>query len=413
MIRRSYPILALAGLLAAPVVAQQPQVRRVGGNAQLVAYIPGSGQTMSGTPKSYKDSVLAVWARRVPAFPAEVQSHIAPGAHATLVLRLLRNGDLHRVRLEGSLGDHTADSLLLAGAREADDGLLFPPLPPAVAGAGTELRIEVGSPIPANNRLPGRLQNVVVPPPSPACIDSLATPTAVRMVRLSVGIDSITGGGPGRTWGGVVLKALADAWQPVIGARPRVTPSLYREQVSAPEGSVMVSESVRLSFDGTGHLLAASSSNTTIYPSLDSAVIAAAWRVDSAHLLPPPPSTSGDTATLDLGISESTGSTDRLTLGTASVASWEVEVLPAIVSPGVPRYPPELKRQHVGGRVEIEFVVGTDGHPMLGSIAIISTPHPDLAAAAITAIAETRFSPGRIRGCPVPILVRQGVNFNP
>lgn len=414
MIRPVQLALSAVCLSAAPLVAQQPTVRRVGGNAQLVAYIPNSGAPLSGTPKSYSDSVLNAWAREVPDFPAVVQAHLAPGTRATLILRLLRNGDLHRARLEGSIGDRTGDSLLLAAVHTADEGLRFPAFSAAMPGAGTEVQIVVATPIPRNNGTTQAPPQLDLPPLSAACAESLAAPTSFRRTVLGIGVDPVTGDERRRNWAQLTMQALADGWSPVTRAVPDQAPSFFRGRPDIPDGSVMVAGWLRLQLDGTGRLLAVSVPGTTHYPVVDSALIAAAWRVDSTRAYPPPPSTRADTATVDLEVSEGgLDGTGRIILGNAEVATWEIQRVPRIVSAGRLRYPTELRRRRIGGRVDVEFVVGVDGRPVPASLRILTTPHNGFVPAVAEAIIGSRYEPATIRGCPIPALVRQGVNFNP
>ena len=60
----------------------------------------------------------------------------------------------------------------------------------------------------------------------------------------------------------------------------------------------------------------------------------------------------------------------------------------------------------------MEFIVDREGDVIGSSMRILSSPHPDLSQAAVEAVLHTKFRPGRIRGCPIPVMVRQAVNFN-
>jgi TonB family protein len=78
----------------------------------------------------------------------------------------------------------------------------------------------------------------------------------------------------------------------------------------------------------------------------------------------------------------------------------------------MPRYPRELKERGISGRVELAFVVDRNGVPVPNSLQIISSPDPGFSQAAAEAVLGSRFKAGEIRGCPIPVLVRQAVNFN-
>jgi protein TonB len=86
---------------------------------------------------------------------------------------------------------------------------------------------------------------------------------------------------------------------------------------------------------------------------------------------------------------------------------------PSVLSPGPSRYPEVLKAAGISGRVVLEFVVDTSGHVDASSIKIISTPHQGFNNAAREAVRATVFRPGKLRGQPVNVMVRQAVNFNP
>jgi TonB family protein len=72
-------------------------------------------------------------------------------------------------------------------------------------------------------------------------------------------------------------------------------------------------------------------------------------------------------------------------------------------------YPEEAKRQGIQGVVQVQFVVlptGSTAH-----IRVVRGVHPLLDVAALDAIAETRFQPGRVNGKAVPTWLTLPVTF--
>ena len=86
---------------------------------------------------------------------------------------------------------------------------------------------------------------------------------------------------------------------------------------------------------------------------------------------------------------------------------------PSVLSSRPSRYPEVMRAAGLAGRVVLEFVVDTSGHVNGSTIKIISTPHQAFNNAAKEAVMGTLFRPGKLRGQPVNVMVRQAVNFNP
>lgn len=87
-----------------------------------------------------------------------------------------------------------------------------------------------------------------------------------------------------------------------------------------------------------------------------------------------------------------------------------VEVRPVLDRNGLSRtlerhYPPVLRQSRVSGRVVIELVVDEEGLPVPGSARVIEASHPAFGDAALRAVDRFRFSPARIGGTPVPVVV--------
>jgi protein TonB len=88
-----------------------------------------------------------------------------------------------------------------------------------------------------------------------------------------------------------------------------------------------------------------------------------------------------------------------------------VEERPEYLSGPKPRYPDILRQAGIDGRVLVEFVVDTTGHPERGSIKILSSTNPLFEQPTREAIAGSLFKPGRIAGRAVRVRVQQPVNY--
>jgi protein TonB len=77
-----------------------------------------------------------------------------------------------------------------------------------------------------------------------------------------------------------------------------------------------------------------------------------------------------------------------------------------------PRYPPVLQQAGVSGRVEVEYVVSTEGRAEAASFRILSSTNKQFEEPAREAIMRATFRPARVRGQPVRQLVRQSITFN-
>jgi protein TonB len=88
-----------------------------------------------------------------------------------------------------------------------------------------------------------------------------------------------------------------------------------------------------------------------------------------------------------------------------------VDEIPEKLSGPYPVYPALLKEAGIQGNVVFEFVVDTTGHPEQNSFKVISTSHREFSVAAQAAVMRTVYRPGKMRGHPVRVLVRQPVSF--
>lgn len=76
-----------------------------------------------------------------------------------------------------------------------------------------------------------------------------------------------------------------------------------------------------------------------------------------------------------------------------------------------PVFPPALRAAGLGGRVTLQFVVGTDGRVEAASVKVMSSTNKAFEEPAIAAIRRARFKPAKMRGNPVRQLVQQAIAF--
>ncbi len=75
-----------------------------------------------------------------------------------------------------------------------------------------------------------------------------------------------------------------------------------------------------------------------------------------------------------------------------------------------PIYPAAAKGRHATGTVEMQAIIGTDGH--VHALKLVSIPDPDLAMAALAAVRTWVYEPFRLNGVPVSVVTTVKVNFN-
>jgi protein TonB len=89
----------------------------------------------------------------------------------------------------------------------------------------------------------------------------------------------------------------------------------------------------------------------------------------------------------------------------------EVDQPPRLIRMPSPGYPPELLRREVPGRVEVEYVVDSDGRVEPASIRVVTTTHGDFARAATAAVKEAVYEPGTIAGTRVRVRITHVLQF--
>lgn len=74
-------------------------------------------------------------------------------------------------------------------------------------------------------------------------------------------------------------------------------------------------------------------------------------------------------------------------------------------------YPPLLRDAGIEGNVVFEVIIGVDGHPEPESLRVISSSNKAFERPARDVVLGSVFRPGRMRGQPVRVLVRQPIAF--
>lgn len=99
--------------------------------------------------------------------------------------------------------------------------------------------------------------------------------------------------------------------------------------------------------------------------------------------------------------------------GAAGIALFVAEVdEPAVVlhQPS-PRYPPVLRQAGLEGKVLLEFIIDTTGHPEVASLRIVERTRPGFDAAARETIERSLFRPARVHGRAVRQRTLQAIVF--
>jgi len=88
-----------------------------------------------------------------------------------------------------------------------------------------------------------------------------------------------------------------------------------------------------------------------------------------------------------------------------------VDVAPIMLTHPALEYPALLRSAGVEGVVIVEVVIDSAGVPEPGSLRVVQASHQGFVAAATRAVLGARFRPGRARGKPVRVLIRQPIAF--
>ena len=83
----------------------------------------------------------------------------------------------------------------------------------------------------------------------------------------------------------------------------------------------------------------------------------------------------------------------------------------AIIRQPSPRYPPVLQQAGIEGRVLLEFIIDSTGHPEAGSLRVIERSAAGFDGAALETIERSLFRPARFRGRAVRQRTLQAIVF--
>lgn len=413
MIRR--PLLLLALILPAPVAAQQ--VVRMAPNVDLTVWYPAPW-TLAAFPTWWRDSVRSAFTHAIKVGPNAVSPEPTQGSAATLSLQVLRSGAIHKVRLDPGTGNASIDSALVRAARDAGAAGAFPAFPPGVDGAGREVRLVAYLPITKRNRPEPRPDQpearwqggYVAPPLSASCDSAIIAHVQWHQAVIGVGVDSTSGGDGMDAWGSRALQSLTEVFVAPARVSTAHPPSVFNERPGGP----LFSGTVHLVITSTGKIRSMQLLVATGVPEFDSSLVAMFARADSQEVIPPPTSTRGDTASLDVAVWVTHNRIPtEVILGPITVGEWSLETAPALRKIGPMRYPRNLRDRNVSGRVAMAFVVQPDGNADLSTLVIRSSADPAFSQASLDLLKGARYTPGTIAGCPVPVIVQQAVNFSP
>ncbi len=172
----------------------------------------------------------------------------------------------------------------------------------------------------------------------------------------------------------------------------------------------------QLSFrlDRSGRLVDSTIQVSTASSELDTSLIAAVRRADSAGAFSPPTEEAWRRkGRIQLRLIDWTRRTGpALPLVRLSIPVIDVDSAVDVVSIPQPRVPYSAQREGVSSSVLLQYVVMESGRVDPSSFRIIEGQYREFAKSAIEAVARGRFKPARVRGCPVPLLVQQRVNYN-
>jgi TonB family protein len=244
------------------------------------------------------------------------------------------------------------------------------------------------------------------------CDSALREPTGYFTTTLWANADPVSATPEVSAWAGRALTSVQSAFHAPSVLIPFRRPRVMLEERDAGHSNQGTGW-VQLRVDPAGRVRDRSVVYSTGYASLDSALLRMIDSADAARLVPPPPPGSDTTAVDLLFTTGRIAPTGSVPLGRVQIGEWIVQSLPRLIAPGPMRYPAELRAADIRGRVTTQFVVGAEGRPLRGSVTIRSSPHPDFSEATSELIVGSTFVPGQIRGCAVPVLVQQSVNFTP
>jgi protein TonB len=94
-----------------------------------------------------------------------------------------------------------------------------------------------------------------------------------------------------------------------------------------------------------------------------------------------------------------------------SVVPGVLDQPPRAISCPAVRYPESVRQAGIQGRVVFQFVIDTLGRAEPASIQVVQSPHDSMTAAAREALVSCEFTPGRVDGRAVRVLLRLPMDF--
>jgi TonB family protein len=149
---------------------------------------------------------------------------------------------------------------------------------------------------------------------------------------------------------------------------------------------------------------------SSLSPAADAAVVAAVQRIIDDGLVTALRGRAIDTRLLLRTVNNDSAGPSDLVL--FRFRAPQVPLLePAVERAPAPNYPPALRTRHESGEVRAEFVVGTNGRVVPGSLRFIAATHPEFALAVLDALPKYEFRPAEVGGCAVPQVVEMPFVF--
>jgi protein TonB len=94
-----------------------------------------------------------------------------------------------------------------------------------------------------------------------------------------------------------------------------------------------------------------------------------------------------------------------------SLQNKKVPEMPKLVKQTVPVYPEEARKKGIQGEIMVQILVGTDGSVKEATIVSNKTGSKDFEKAALDAVKQWKFEPGKLDGKPVEVNVVVPIKF--
>ena len=93
------------------------------------------------------------------------------------------------------------------------------------------------------------------------------------------------------------------------------------------------------------------------------------------------------------------------------VVAATVDSGPNVVYCPPPEYSPSLRNSGIQGRVRLELVIDTLGRPEPATVRAVTSPNDSISSAAVNAMKSCLFTPARVGGRAVRVLVQIPIDF--